>query len=158
MHIHGYPLIPMVYHGYPWLTMDIHGFLGFSGFLRISMVKHRFPWPFSGKNGPVYCVFTIIGALWEFSSGSSGSTGSSGIEVNPSKMDPWFPTPGSRMTVVFYKTPSNDTCPLKMHPEHERPSPHPTPYPHHFLFFVCVSIVVFVWILSFDEIWGKYFK
>ena len=56
------------------------------------------------KNGPVYCVFTIIGALWEF---SSGSTGSSGIEVNPSKMDPWFPTPGSRMTVVFHKTPSN---------------------------------------------------
>ena len=50
-------------------------------------------------------VFTIIGALWEFSSGSSGS---SGIEVNPSKMDPWFPTPGSRMTVVFHKTPSND--------------------------------------------------
>ena len=84
------------------------GFLGslrFLGFLRISMVKHRFPWPFSGKNGPVYCVFTIIGALWEF---SSGSTGSSGIEVNPSKMDPWFPTPGSRMTVVFYKTPSNN--------------------------------------------------
>ena len=23
-------------------------------------------------------------------------------------MDPWFPTPGSRITVVFYKTPPND--------------------------------------------------
>ena len=48
------------------------------------MVKHRFPWSFSGTNGPVYYVFKIIGALWEFSSGSSRSSRSSvtsGIEV-----------------------------------------------------------------------------
>ena len=89
------PWICMVNHEYPWSTMDFHG---------------GYPLPFSGKNGPVHCVFTVIGALWEFSSGSSRSTGSNGIEVNPSKMDPWFPTPGSRMTVVFHKTPSNQPC------------------------------------------------
>ena len=48
-------------------------------------------------------VFTVIGALSEFSSGSTRSTGSTGIEVNPSKMEPWFPAPGSRMTVVSTK-------------------------------------------------------
>ena len=34
------------------------------------------------------------------------STGSIGIAVNPSKMGPSFPTQGSKMTVVFHKTPS----------------------------------------------------
>ena len=84
--------------------MLIFGFLGILGF-------HEYMGSFSGKNSPVYCVYTIIGSLWEFFAGSSGSSRSTGrteIEVNPSKMDPWFPTPGSRMTVVFHKTPSHE--------------------------------------------------
>ena len=38
------------------------------------MFNHGYPRPFSGKNGLVYRVFRIIGALWEVSTGSTGFT------------------------------------------------------------------------------------
>ena len=90
--------------------------ISFLGWKNGGMVGRSFHYKFGvhfpGKMARCICVFTVIGALWEFSAGSSGSTESSGssgrtgIEINPNKMDPWFPTPGNRMTVVFHKTPS----------------------------------------------------
>ena len=44
------------------------------GFVIKDRAIFGYPWLFSGKNGPVHCVFTVIGARRKFFAGSTGSS------------------------------------------------------------------------------------